>query len=91
MSDEIDVSLLKLEWKLHLQEMRFAVASEIQFAYSESLRAFERAVGQAKHDIFDINSFQSLIKQLAEYEIGALEFDLDVILDELKELKSISS
>lgn len=91
LSDEIDVSLLKLEWKLHLQEMRFAVASENQFAYSESLRAFERAVGQAKLDIYDINSFQSLIKQLAEYEIGALEFDLDVILDELKELKSISS
>jgi hypothetical protein len=91
LSDAVDVSLLKLEWKVQLQEMRFAIASEDAIAYSKSLRAFERAIGQAKLHIVDINSFQTLIKQLAEYEIGALEFDLDAILDELKVLKSISS
>ena len=91
LSDEIDVSLLKVEWKLHLQEMRFAIANEDQVAYRESLRAFEKAIGKAKLDIVDINSFQTLIKQLAEYEIGALDFDLDAILDELRALKSISS
>jgi len=89
LSNEIDVALLKLEWKLYVQEMRLAILNQDQYSYKDSLKRFKSAIRKVEPRIGNFSLFQAKLLEIGLRNVSPLSLDIEEILGRLQ--KAIES
>jgi len=84
LSNEIDVALLKLEWKLYVQEMRLAILNQDQYSYQDSVKRFENAVRKVKPRMANFGLFQAKIQAIGLRNVSPISSDIEEILARLQ-------
>ncbi len=82
LSRELDLALIKLEWKLYVFEMRLAVLNQNQYSYLHLVNRFEKAM--IKASIPNESAFQAKFDEIRVHDVSPLSSDIDEILSLLQ-------
>ena len=82
----IDLRLLKLEWKLYVQEMRLTVLNQDQHLYLELVKRFENDIVKIKPAIPALDVFRTQIEELRKYDVSPLSSDIDEISKRIQKI-----
>ena len=86
----IDVRLLKIEWKLYVQEMRLTVLNQDQHLYLELVKRFENDIVKIKPAIPALGVFKTKIEELRKYDVSPLSSDIAEIAKRIQEVSEDS-
>ena len=86
----IDVRLLKIEWKLYVQEMRLTVLNQDQHLYLELVKRFENDIVKIKPAIPALGVFKTKIEELRKYDVSPLSSDIAEIAKRIQKVSEDS-
>ena len=81
LSNRNDGELLKLRWKLYLQEIRYAILSQDQELYLNLLNDFGDELLRINLPTEDGIRVESIISDLSSYDVGPIPSKIDLILN----------
>ena len=82
-----DGDLVKLRWRLCLQEIRYSVLSQDQELYQGLLNALSRELIKINFQFEDRATFQLIVAELRSYDVGPIPSNIELILN-LPELEN---
>ncbi len=84
--NSIDARLLKLEWKLYVQEIRLTVLNQDQRLYLELVQRFEHSIAKIKPTIPALDVLQTKVDEISSYNVSPLSSDIDEILKRIQKV-----
>ncbi len=82
-----DGDLVKLRWRLCLQEIRYSVLSQDQELYQDSLNELSSELIKINFQFEDLAKFQVIVAELSSYDVGPIPSNIELILN-LSELEN---
>ena len=80
-SDRSDSDLVKLRWKLRLQEIRHSVLSQDQDLYQNLLNEFKNELIEINLHFEDRERLRLIIAELSSYDVGPIPSNIELILN----------
>lgn len=81
LSHKSDGDLVKLRWKLSLQEIRYAVLSQDQGLYQNLLKQFKNGLIEINFHYEERERLLSIIAELSSYDVGPIPSNIELILN----------
>ena len=81
LSHKIDGDLVKLRWKLSLQEIRYSVLSQDQGLYQNLLKQFKNGLIEINFHYEERERLLSIIAELSSYDVGPIPSNIELILN----------
>ena len=81
LSHESDGDLVKLRWKLRLQEIRYSVLSQDQGLYQNLLKQFKNGLIEINFHYEERERLLSIIAELSSYDVGPIPSNIELILN----------
>ncbi len=76
-----DGDLVKLRWRLCLQEIRYSVLSQDQELYQDSLNELSSELIKINFQFEDLAKFQVIVAELSSYDVGPIPSNIELILN----------
>ena len=80
-SDRSDSDLVKLRWKLRLQEIRHSVLSQDQDLYQNLVNEFKNELIEINFHFEDRERLRLIIAELSSYDVGPIPSNIELILN----------
>ena len=81
LSHKSDGDLVKLRWKLSLQEIRYSVSSQDQDLYQNLLNQFKNGLIEINFQYEERERLLLIIAQLSSYDVGPIPSNIELILN----------
>ena len=81
LSHKSDGDLVKLRWKLSLQEIRYSVLSQDQVLYQNLLKQFKNGLIEINFHYEERERLLSIIAELSSYDVGPIPSNIELILN----------
>ena len=81
LSHKSDGDLVKLRWKLSLQEIRYSVLSQDQGLYQNLLKQFKNGLIEINFHYEERERLLSIIAELSSYDVGPIPSNIELILN----------
>lgn len=81
LSHKSDGDLVKLRWKLSLQEIRYSVLSQDQDLYQNLLNQFKNGLIEINFHSEERERLLSIIAELSSYDVGPIPSNMELILN----------
>ena len=81
LSHKTDGDLVKLRWKLSLQEIRYSVLSQDQDLYQNLLKQLKNGLMEINFHYEERERLLSIIAELSSYDVGPIPSNIELILN----------
>ncbi len=81
LSNRNDGELVKLRWKLSLQEIRYSVLSQNQKLYQNSLNQFKEGLREITFQFEERERLQLILSELSSHDVGPIPSKIELILN----------